>query len=691
MTFTTSKQSPREANQTEDLDQLMAMPQYSQLTGAYRHEQWAFVRYQAGQHQLIISGADPHPSKLPLFSILAHYKKDDGQAIYNVRFSPDDRLLAYVRGGDPEFPDDPPPNPTFEPAPPQPTIHLVDLEQATEKTIAIGYQPVFSPDNSQLVYVSQDQLWQQSLKEASPPRKLLTVKGHIRSLSWSSDGKHLVFTDDRTDHSFIALYDLSMDKLTYLPSALGNDLFPVFSPDNKKVAFIRAYGLPPTPLTASISSQQSSGWWSIMIADLEKGSLTEQWKASSGRGNVYAGTRHQNLFWTDKNALIFPWEKDGWLHVYSLNLQSEEVRLLTRGDFEVEQFLVDNTQNRLIYTSNTENSDRYQLWERSLSSEKQQLLGDSRALAFQPVLAKDQLAALVSNIFEPPYPVRVEQKQFFSLVKEDKSELAKNIFSHPETVRFPAEDGKTVYAQFFPAHSPLKKQAYPTVIFIHGGPRRQMLAGFPALHYYENAYIFNQWLTTKGYNILSVNYRGGTGYGHDYREAPETGRQGASEYQDILGAAHYLQARKDVDSNHIALWGGSWGGYLTALALARNSDLFKVGIDFHGVHNMLRPPPDIFSPEEQAKAREDMWQSSPLSSLNKWHSPILLIHGDDDHNVPFYQSEELAKQLKIHAIRHEDISFPNERHGFLLHHHWLEAYHHSFIFLEHYLPVPADH
>jgi dipeptidyl aminopeptidase/acylaminoacyl peptidase len=173
--------------------------------------------------------------------------------------------------------------------------------------------------------------------------------------------------------------------------------------------------------------------------------------------------------------------------------------------------------------------------------------------------------------------------------------------------------------------------------------------------------------------VLAVNYRSGTGYGRAFRDAPGIGREGASEYRDILAAGRWLAAREGADPTRIGIWGGSWGGYLTALALARDSDLFKVGVDFHGVHTLLRPVPDNLSPDAQLAARQLQWQSSPMASIDRWRSPVLLIHGDDDRNVSFTQSLLLARELKARGIAFEELVFPNERHGFFRHAHWLES------------------
>jgi len=259
-------------------------------------------------------------------------------------------------------------------------------------------------------------------------------------------------------------------------------------------------------------------------------------------------------------------------------------------------------------------------------------------------------------------------------------------FVAPESVLFRAEDGMEVHGQLFHGRGGGKR---PAVVYVHGGPKRQMLPGFHPSGYYSIAYAMNQYLASRGYNVLAVNYRSGTGYGGAFRQAPGIGREGGTEYRDILAAGRWLATRNDVDSNRIGIWGGSWGGYLTALALARNSDLFKVGVDLNGVHSLLRPVPDSLSPDEQLAVRKVQWQASPLASIDHWRSPVLLVHGDDDHNVPFSQSLLLARELRARRIPFEEIVFPNERHAFFRHAHWLETLRAADRFLAERLKPPA--
>jgi dipeptidyl aminopeptidase/acylaminoacyl peptidase len=219
---------------------------------------------------------------------------------------------------------------------------------------------------------------------------------------------------------------------------------------------------------------------------------------------------------------------------------------------------------------------------------------------------------------------------------------------------------------------------------MHGGPIRQMLLGWHNRYYYSNAYAFNQYLVSRGYVVPSVNYRSGIGYGYAFYAAKGRGRSGATEYQDIVAAGYYLRDRKEVNPARIGLWGGSHGGFLTAMGLARNSDIFAAGVDLHGVHDWsnddFRPLKNP-SPEELKLAKE----SSPVTSIDQWRSPVLFIHGDDDRNVDFTQTVDLVARLRKLNVELEQLVFPDEIHDFLMHRSWLAVYHAASDFFDSHL------
>src|SRR5256885_15462715 len=145
----------------------------------------------------------------------------------------------------------------------------------------------------------------------------------------------------------------------------------------------------------------------------------------------------------------------------------------------------------------------------------------------------------------------------------------------PEPIELPTRAGIAAHAELFVPPSATPGERHPAVVFMHGGPIRQMLAGWHYMDYYSNAYALNQYLASRGYLVLALNYRAGIGYGLDFREADGIGAAGASEYNDLLTAADYLRERSDGDPARIGLWGGRYGGHMTALGLARDAGLFN--------------------------------------------------------------------------------------------------------------------
>jgi dipeptidyl aminopeptidase/acylaminoacyl peptidase len=251
----------------------------------------------------------------------------------------------------------------------------------------------------------------------------------------------------------------------------------------------------------------------------------------------------------------------------------------------------------------------------------------------------------------------------------------------PRDVTFQAADGWVIHGQLFdtaPGGGTAGRK--PAIIFVHGGPPRQMLLGWHYMDYYSNGYAVNQYLANHGYVVLSVNYRLGIGYGHGFHHPDHAGPAGAAEYQDVVAGARYLQGLGDVDATKIGIWGGSYGGFLTAMALARNSDIFKAGVDLHGVHDWsrnvasrLEKQPKRYEKGDSEEAVKVAFDSSPIATMDAWKSPVLLIQGDDDRNVNFEQTIDLARRLEQKDVPFEQFVIPNEIHGFLRWHSWLAA------------------
>ena len=429
--------------------------------------------------------------------------------------------------------------------------------------------------------------------------------------------------------------------------------------------------IPSSGLRAIREPRRTGEPWSIRVAAIETGAGREIWRAREGRGSVYREVvSASQLLWADGGRIVFPWEGDGWTHLYSVAAAGGAAHLLTPGEFEVEDAAIspDRQTGRLLIQSG-----RYRppapmegrggrrravsgyAPERGSSAVRRPGANEIaflRSDARRPLRAAIRVGGAVRDLDPGRFPPISPRSTWW----------------RRSQVILPAADGLAIHGQLFlPPNAPPRA---PALVFFHGGSRRQMLLGWHPMYYYSNAYALNQFLANSGYVVLSINYRSGIGYGLDFREALHYGPAGGSEYNDVQGAGIYLRTRTDVDPARIGAWGGSYGGYLTAMALARASDLFRAGVDFHGVHD--------WATELGIPAGEPDYQlafdSSPLAFVNGWRSPVLLIQGDEDPDVQFNNTVMLYDALRRQKVDVERLIFPDESHDFLLWRTWRTAY-----------------
>src|SRR6266404_1800676 len=351
-------------------------------------------------------------------------------------------------------------------------------------------------------------------------------------------------------------------------------------------------------------------------------------------------------------------EEDGWQHLYTLSADGGKPKLLTPGDCEVEQWSFTPDKKTVLFNSNCNDIDRRHLWSVGLNGDRPEQWTRGNGIEWSSVMLSDgqTFAFLASGA---TFPARMVISDFGA---KSKPPVAPETWPKgfpsdglvvPQQAIFKSADGLELHAQLFVPAGLKSGEKRPALIFLHGGSMRQMLLGWHYMYYYSNSYSMNQYLASRGYVVLALNYRSGIGYGRAFREAPGRAGRGAKEYEDVVAAGKYLQTRSDVDGKRIGLWGGSYGGYLTALGLGRNSDLFAAGVDIHGVHDW---PTDNWdgkniSPELTKLAHD----SSPVTSVDTWKSPVLFIHGDDDRNVYFAQTVDLAARLRQRNVHIEQL------------------------------------
>jgi len=410
---------------------------------------------------------------------------------------------------------------------------------------------------------------------------------------------------------------------------------------------------------------------SLMIGDATTGQASEVWHNKVDDPKF---TSLDNMQWQGE-SVVFPHNEpdDEWDRWYSLRVDgsSREPVLLTTTDGLIENatsvaFSADGST--MYYCTNAVDVESRRIWAVPTSggTPRQVTRGNGFETHPVPLASGNRLAVLYYDASQPASVALVaasggEPSIVFPELPADFPKAAHVV---PQIVKTTAADGLEISNQLFLPRNMRAGERRPAMIFVHGGPVRQMLAGYHYMQFYHWAYAFNQWLASEGYIVLSINYRGGVGYGNSFRRADSTNARGNSEYQDVLAGAEYLQARPDVDASRIAIWGLSYGGLLTAQALARNSDIFVAGVDMAGVH--------LYGNSLDTAAVS--YKSSSISEIGNWKSPVFLVHGDDDRNVDFSQTIGLVNLLRAHGVHYELMVFPDDLHESMIHQYWVDTW-----------------
>jgi dipeptidyl aminopeptidase/acylaminoacyl peptidase len=685
------------AAQGVTIDALMASPFPTELIAAPRGARVAWVQSVEGVRNIWIAEAPDFKGRR-----ITSYTVDDGQDLAQLAFTSDAKFVVFTRGEGANRQGDSP-NPAHMPDGEEQAVWAAATDVlGAPRRLGPGRLPSPKPGGAGVTWVNRGQVW--TIDLAAPEGKgaqLFTARGAAQQLAWAPDGASLAFVSNRGTHSFVGLFTLATREVRYIDPSLDRDSQIAWSPDGTRLAYIRQFA---AARPAMFSPHRDADEpWAIRVADVKSGAARQTWKADAGSGSAFQGIAADNqLLWGAGDRLVFPWEKDGWMHLYSVAAAGGAPKLLTPGAFEVEYAALSPDRSRVIYNSNQDDIDRRHLWTATVAGTGPATpLTKGSGIEWQPVaVATAETAAtattgtaiafLRSDARVPPHVAVMQSGKGGEAARDIAETLPAPTFPaaqlvEPQQVIITAADGMAIHGQLFVPKDLKAGEKRPAMIFFHGGSRRQMLLGWHYMYYYRNSYAMNQWLASQGYLVLSVNYRSGIGYGMEFREALNYGATGGSEFRDVMGAGLFMKSRSDVDASRIGLWGGSYGGYLTAMGLSRASDLFAAGVDMHGVHDWnegIRTFVPDYNRLDDPEFARTAFDASPLASVDTWRSPVLLIHGDDDRNVSFIQSINLAAALRKRHVDVEQLVFPDEVHDFLRHENWVHAYKASADFLQ---------
>lgn len=647
-----------------DLELFLSHPTESEFAASSDGKNIAWVINDHGKRNIMVKAGTELPRSL------TDYQLDDGQELRQLVFSPNGTKLLYVRGSEANRAGQNP-NPASLPGGTDMAIWYKEISSKSPATkLTVGSNPIFYKDGLKFLFSKGGQIFESTMDINATPKQLFFIRGNNHSPKFSPDGREVLFTSDRGDHSFIGIYHTDKRTIRWLALDVTHDNFGVWSPDGKQVAFIRT----PGTKIGMLDDITGGTRFSIIIADTESGKGAEIWKSPSDDGG-FAQDPPNPLVWTSTNKILFFSEHTGWIHVFSMNPNGSDLKDITPGEGEVESFVPDPTGQFIYFDGNRNDVDRRHIWKSNVVNGNPVAVTSGEGIEMYPVLAGKDVYGFKSTFNTARSLVKIDESKNLCVpvYPQKLPSFSSTSFVKPEAVMIKSADGTMTHAQLFIDRKITGKRS--GIVFIHGGPHRQMLLGLHYMEYYSYCYSFNQLLASKGYAVIAVNFRNGIGYGKDFRRAKNQGPRGASEYQDIVAAGKYLQTLPEVEASKIGLWGGSYGGYMTAMGLSRNPELFKAGVDVHGVHDWSFDGQDATNSWGLRKSEAELaLKSSPNYDLSKWTAPVLFVHGDDDRSVNFQQTIDIVEKLRDKNVPVELLVLPDEAHGFLRYESWSRVF-----------------
>ncbi len=420
----------------------------------------------------------------------------------------------------------------------------------------------------------------------------------------------------------------------------------------------------------------------IVLLDTETGDLKtldhqrdEAWIGGPGISSWNFTTG--NLGWfSDEKTIWFQSEETGYSHLYLLDVDSGEKRALTSGDFEVIEAELSHDESTFYVTANAEGPHEHHFYHLSVEDGNMKRITRMKG-GHQITLSPDQsrLAILYSTSNAPWELFLMENQpgaEARQVTRSTTEEFDRYHWRKPEIVYFEAGDGARVPARLYqPEGGPA---GGPAVIFVHGAGYLQNVHEWWSSYYRE--YMFHNLLVDHGYTVLDIDYRASNGYGRDWRTGIYR-HMGGKDLSDQIDGVRYLVDELGVDPDRIGIYGGSYGGFITLMALFTSPGTFKAGAALRSVtdwahYNHGYTANILNTPVEDPKAYR---RSSPIYFADQLQDRLLILHGMIDTNVHFQDVVRLAQRLvELGKDDWEFAVFPLEGHGFEEPSSWADEY-----------------
>ncbi|MFT7345344.1 MAG: acetyl esterase/lipase [Lentimonas sp.] len=401
----------------------------------------------------------------------------------------------------------------------------------------------------------------------------------------------------------------------------------------------------------------------------------EAWIGGPGIGSWNRSTG--TLGWLpDNKTIYFQSEESGFSHLYNLNLESNKKNQITQGSFEIRDVQLNQKGDKFYVHANRSHPGNRGYYSVQIENKKWTNLLIEEG-AFEVKLSPDEknLALLYSTSDQPweMYWAKNTESTITRQITNSQSESFKKVkWYKPEVIDFLGDDEKNVYARIYEPEQGKTNGA--AVIFVHGAGYLQNAHNFWSGYYRE--YMFHNLLREKGYTVLDIDYRASDGYGRDYRTAIYR-HMGGWDLKDQLTGKKLLTEKYGIDSNKVGMYGGSYGGFITLMALLTEPGEFACGAALRSVtdwaHYNHEYTTNILNyPNNDSIAYR---QSSPIYFAENLEDPLLILHGMVDDNVQFQDVVRLSQRfIELGKENWEMAVFPVEAHGFVKSSSWYDEY-----------------
>ena len=471
--------------------QALSYPYPYGLTAAAHGERIAWVFNLRGARNVWVADG-------PDFSAhqVTHYTGDDGMPIASLRLTADGKTIVYARGSET--------NGQGEVADPTSNVHQPE-QQVWAADVATGESHLLgrmncafegcediqiSPDGQYAVWSGPHELWIAPVSGKEPARKLAYIRGNNSHAQWSPNGKEIAFVSNRGTHSLIGVYQFDGETLRYADPGVYRDMLPHWSPDGSELAFIRLTGA-----GGGFFSGRTQPW-TIWVWNAASGKAKMIWQSTDDANGSFPseGEWEEDAFqFAAGNRIIFASQEDGWVHLYSISADGGAPVLLTPGHFSFQGVTTTPDGKELVYSSNENDIDRRHIWRVSVERPGPVELTHGQSIEWTPVVTGDgrYVLCLGSTATKPAMPYRITREGLGEIASSAMpADYPSAQFVVPKQVIFKSLDGLEIHGQLFVPRG--RTRPGPALVFMHGGPYRQMVLGFHPMDAYNFMYAANE-------------------------------------------------------------------------------------------------------------------------------------------------------------------------------------------------------